>query len=167
MGLLHKYRLVLHGTRILNHAKQRQDSKTTQSAKPIDTGNRGKRRLDPPSGDKAEKRRAAITHWPCWLEREPVATLQEETPGTYWSSATSKKLSTSHRASLNTNVQTPFLRSLMLRTSAGMMNALSSSPSRKIVGQPTLSTKTQTAFQSPGLQVMWICEQYWCSRKDC
>ena len=43
-------------SKMLNHAKQRCESKITQSVEPIETGNRGKRRLDPPGGEKAERR---------------------------------------------------------------------------------------------------------------
>ena len=49
-------------------------SKREQRVEPIEKGSRGKRRLDPPDGEKA----AISPHWPCWLEREPVATLQEK-----------------------------------------------------------------------------------------
>ena len=64
---------------MLHHAWPLFESKRAPSAKPIEKGSRGKRRLDPPGGEKGEEAtRAAITHWPCWLERESVATFQEK-----------------------------------------------------------------------------------------
>ena len=44
-------------SKVLNHAKQRRESKITQSVKPIETGNRGKGRLDTPGGKKARRRK--------------------------------------------------------------------------------------------------------------
>ena len=43
-------------SKMLNHAKQRRESNTTQSVEHIETGNRGKGRLDPPGGEKAVRR---------------------------------------------------------------------------------------------------------------
>ena len=64
-------------SKVLRHARLLCESKREQCIEPIEEGSRRKRRLDP-----AAKRRggekAAITLWPSWLEREPVATHQEK-----------------------------------------------------------------------------------------
>ena len=81
--------------------------------------------------------KAAITHWACWLEREPVATPQEKHQ--------------EHRSRVNvcplpsgailkTGFPTPSLRSLILKicyrvSSTGMMKA----PSPSLSGKRTLS----------------------------
>ena len=46
-------------SKMLRHAKQHCESNRTQSVGPIDTGRRRRRRLDPPGGEKAERRKGS------------------------------------------------------------------------------------------------------------
>ena len=121
---------------MLHHARLRCESKITQSAKPIETGNRGKGRLDPPGGENTG-RRGSGHHTLAVLVWERFRCTSGETPGTDSSSVTRVKVCPLPReASLNTGSPIPFLRSLMLRTcervsSAGTINAPSSFPSGK------------------------------------
>ena len=116
------------------HVKPRiEKKKSHQAQKHIETGN--KKRLGPPGGEKSGEARRRPSHMrPVNLRVNPLQHFMWKTRNRQINK--SKRFSTAKRSKLNTDFPIPFLRSLMLRTcerasSAGMMNAPSSSPSGK------------------------------------
>ena len=57
-GRPHSFKGILSGGKMLRHAWSGSESKRAQNVEPIGKGNRGKRRLDPPGGEKAGRRRS-------------------------------------------------------------------------------------------------------------
>ena len=113
------------------HAKQQRESNGTQSAGPIETANRRKRRRT--SGE-ARERQSHIR--PVGLRENTLQHFRRNTRNRQLRCNKGKCLSASKRSKFEHRFPTPFLRSLMPRTcervsSAGMMNAPSSSPSGK------------------------------------
>ena len=66
-------------SKTLHHAQLRIETKKAPSVDPIETGNRREKSASTRQAAKGRgSEKVAITHWPCWLEREPVATLQKK-----------------------------------------------------------------------------------------
>ena len=153
--------------------KESTKCRTHRNGKPAEKGASTRQAAEKRWGEKA-----AITHWLCWLERWPVATLRKEDQE--HRNQVQQGQTTVHfqKVQVWTLVfHTQYLRSLMLRiceraSSAGQWRHLHHlHQGREFwVDLPTLSTKARIAFRSPGLQVIWfgaLWLLFWRGRRDC
>ena len=94
----HLHQENLPSSKMLNQAQQRRESKKTQSVEPIETGNRGKGRLDTPGGEKARRRRRPSHIDPVGLSENTLQHLKRNTRNRHLRCNKSKCLSASKRS---------------------------------------------------------------------